>query len=473
MGLCLWILSQKMNMANRFKAFAVDLLRPTPASDDAVELEAPAQPAGRDDHVDPEAPAQPVRGDAVDPEAPAQAAGLGVEQRKMEWTKNMVAFCLASAIALALLPVQVHSQLPTGLLCLSLAILLGFSSFFLLLLLTLLPLTLAGLAFLLQWRRGITDPSTRCLLFSNGFCSHPRCCRWAGLVDFVLGCGFCAVGLSGLRGGSWWVSVGGLARSGSGWVAGCFLVGLWGGSRSALGGSEMSVSFVEHLEDNANHSSSPPSATVSIDLSGLYNPPVSELLNGRAFSSEQHLKGIIKFCGGPILIAEYMEEVLTNPKAGFYINRDVFGTEMVGVWAMCLWEQMGQPNKVNLVELGPGLGTLMADLLRDASKFKCFTGSLHIHMVECSPTLQKFQHSNLKCKDEDTNDKFNKRSVSTLARTPVTWHAALEQGDDLVVGVAKDPLPLHVVGLSSDIPHYYLVASYAIWECPGLSGLGP
>uniref|UniRef100_A0A2N9I4H0 Uncharacterized protein n=1 Tax=Fagus sylvatica TaxID=28930 RepID=A0A2N9I4H0_FAGSY len=57
-----------------------------------------------------------------------------------------------------------------------------------------------------------------------------RCRRWAGLVDSVLGCGFCAVDLSGLRGGSWWVSVGGLARSGSGWVAGCFLVGLWGGS---------------------------------------------------------------------------------------------------------------------------------------------------------------------------------------------------------------------------------------------------
>jgi hypothetical protein len=117
MGLCLWILSQKMNMSNCFKAFAVDPLRPTPPSDDhAVDLEAAAQPAGRDD-VDPEAPAQPARGDVV-------------ENRKMEWTKTMITFCLASAFALALTPVQVHSQLPTGLLCLSLAILLGFSSFF-------------------------------------------------------------------------------------------------------------------------------------------------------------------------------------------------------------------------------------------------------------------------------------------------------------------------------------------------------
>ncbi len=116
MGLCLWILSH-MDMANRFKAFAVDLLCPTPPSDDAVDIEAPAQPVGRDDHVDPDAPAQSARGDAV-------------EHLKMQWTKTMVAFCLASAIALALIPVQVHSQLPAGLLCLSLAILIGFSSFF-------------------------------------------------------------------------------------------------------------------------------------------------------------------------------------------------------------------------------------------------------------------------------------------------------------------------------------------------------
>ncbi|KAI8024642.1 hypothetical protein LOK49_LG02G00832 [Camellia lanceoleosa] len=119
--------------------------------------------------------------------------------------------------------------------------------------------------------------------------------------------------------------------------------------------------------------------------------------------------------------------------------------KMVGVWAMCLWEQMGQPNGVNLIELGPGRGTLMADLLRGSSKCKNFIGSLHIHMVECSPTLQKLQYENLNCVDEDHPEK---RSISTLARTPVSWHATLEQVPTglptiIIAHEFFDALPVH------------------------------
>jgi len=46
--------------------------------------------------------------------------------------------------------------------------------------------------------------------------------------------------------------------------------------------------------------------------------------------------------------------------------------QMIGVWAMCLLEQMGKPAKVNLIELGPGRGTLLADLLR-----VCFIASFY------------------------------------------------------------------------------------------------
>ncbi|XP_055802996.1 uncharacterized protein LOC129872129 [Solanum dulcamara] len=84
--------------------------------------------------------------------------------------------------------------------------------------------------------------------------------------------------------------------------------------------------FVEHLEDS-EVSPTPPSAAISIDRSGLYNPPEHSHEPSSDSELVKHLKSIVKFRGGPISVAEYMEEVLTNPKAGFYINRDVFGAE--------------------------------------------------------------------------------------------------------------------------------------------------
>ncbi|KAM7508067.1 hypothetical protein LguiA_018520 [Lonicera macranthoides] len=222
--------------------------------------------------------------------------------------------------------------------------------------------------------------------------------------------------------------------------------------------SNSDSTFVEHSEDTPLSSSK-----ISIDRSGLYNPPEHSHEPSSDTELVKHLKGIIKFRGGPISVAEYMEEVLTNPKAGFYMNRDVFGAEgdfitspevsqmfgeMVGVWTMCLWEQMGQPKKVNLVELGPGRGTLMVDLLRGASKFKKFTESLHIHMVECSPALQKLQYSNLKCMDDDVASEVEKPTISTLAGTPIKWHAALEQVPTgvptiIIAHEFYDALPVH------------------------------
>ncbi|KAM7268271.1 hypothetical protein ACFE04_010437 [Oxalis oulophora] len=224
--------------------------------------------------------------------------------------------------------------------------------------------------------------------------------------------------------------------------------------------------FVEHLDDQQQSSSQSNAATsISVDRSGLYNNPHEHSHEPNSDSDlVKHLKGIIKFRGGPISVAEYMEEVLTNPKYGFYINRDVFGTEgdfitspevsqmfgeMVGVWAMCLWEQMGQPKKVNLVELGPGRGTLMADLLRGASKIKNFTEALNIHLVECSPALKKIQHSCLKCTDEDNSSEvIEKNTISQLAGTPVSWHTTLEQVPSgvptiIIAHEFFDALPVH------------------------------
>ncbi|KAG7563922.1 Protein arginine methyltransferase NDUFAF7 [Arabidopsis suecica] len=209
-----------------------------------------------------------------------------------------------------------------------------------------------------------------------------------------------------------------------------------------------------------------PGTTISVDRSSLYTPPDHSHESTPETELVKHLKSIIKFRGGPISVAEYMEEVLTNPKAGFYMNRDVFGAqgdfitspevsqmfgEMIGVWTVCLWEQMGRPERVNLVELGPGRGTLMADLLRGTSKFKNFKESLHIHLVECSPALQKLQHQNLKCTDESSSEK---KAISSLAGTPVHWHATLEEVPSgvptlIIVHEFYDALPVHQFQKSS------------------------
>ncbi|XP_057750034.1 uncharacterized protein LOC130968659 [Arachis stenosperma] len=236
---------------------------------------------------------------------------------------------------------------------------------------------------------------------------------------------------------------------------------------SSSSSSSPHTHFVENVDDPTKSSSSDSHSapsSISIDRSSLYNPPDHSHTPNSDPDLVKHLKGIIKFRGGPISVGEYMSEVLTNPKAGYYINRDVFGAEgdfitspevsqmfgeMVGVWVMCLWEQMGQPERVNLIELGPGRGTLMADLLRGASKFKNFTKSLNVHLVECSPALQKLQHQKLKCVDEENEAQDTvKRTISSLAGTPVSWHTLLEEVPSgmptiIIAHEFFDALPIH------------------------------
>lgn len=55
---------------------------------------------------------------------------------------------------------------------------------------------------------------------------------------------------------------------------------------------------------------------------------------------------------------------------------------MVGIWCVLQWQKLGSPKELRLVELGPGRGTLMADLLRGVGALPCPTDALHVHLVE-------------------------------------------------------------------------------------------
>lgn len=124
-------------------------------------------------------------------------------------------------------------------------------------------------------------------------------------------------------------------------------------------------------------------------------------------------------------MAQYMREVLVSPK-GYYMQRDVFGKtgdfvtapeisqmfgevflfpvhllllllflffspsppfscptvliflKMVGVWCAHMWEQLGKPPRLKLVEFGPGRGSLMAHFLQATLPFKQFQSALEV-----------------------------------------------------------------------------------------------
>lgn len=158
---------------------------------------------------------------------------------------------------------------------------------------------------------------------------------------------------------------------------------------------------------------------------------------------------------GPLPVSRYMSLCLAHPTFGYYTTRTVFGkrgdfvtspeisqvfgevslilrcrrtlspppshadsfappSQLLAIWYVTQWAQQGSPQKVRIVELGPGRGTLVSDILRvSASRHdrSCLSLTLRrraaqtfrslpksssppvssIHLVENSPGLRDIQ----------------------------------------------------------------------------------
>ena len=117
-----------------------------------------------------------------------------------------------------------------------------------------------------------------------------------------------------------------------------------------------------------------------------------------------------------IPLDQFINIVLYDKKFGYYIKNNPFGKEgdfitsplisnlfgeMLAVWCVSFWEYIGKPDKILLVELGPGDGTLCKDLLNTSKKFKDFYNSLEVNLLEISnklKTIQKKKINNKKVK---------------------------------------------------------------------------
>jgi SAM-dependent MidA family methyltransferase len=109
---------------------------------------------------------------------------------------------------------------------------------------------------------------------------------------------------------------------------------------------------------------------------------------------------------GPITVAEYMTECLLHPVHGYYTTREPFGSggdfttapeisqmfgELFGLALAQAWLDRGSPAPFTLAELGPGRGTLMADVLRATRGVPGFQAAARVTLVEASPRLRQVQ----------------------------------------------------------------------------------
>ncbi|MCR9213832.1 MAG: SAM-dependent methyltransferase [Proteobacteria bacterium] len=113
---------------------------------------------------------------------------------------------------------------------------------------------------------------------------------------------------------------------------------------------------------------------------------------------------------GPISLHDFMKEALGHPEFGYYCSKEPFGEtgdfitapeisqifgELIGLWCVDCWMKMGSPASFNLVEFGPGTGTLMTDALRSAALVPEFLSGADIHLVENSQRLREMQKRSL------------------------------------------------------------------------------
>lgn len=234
-----------------------------------------------------------------------------------------------------------------------------------------------------------------------------------------------------------------------------------------------------------------PSGVVNVDLTDamfdlkdMYDPRI-HLANAPDWDKDGYeattplsddLIALIGATGRTMTVAEYMRQALTHPLYGYYTcpeRKDdwedldsvfdepvtpsnyiigakgdfvtapeisqIFG-ESIAVWFMIQWQTIGKPTDIQIVEIGPGKGTLICDVIKTSMKsFKdhCGASLRMIHLVETSPAMREEQRRKLEELDLDLDativfeDQASSKSENAPPNVPkkdskqvirVQWH---------------------------------------------------
>jgi NADH dehydrogenase [ubiquinone] 1 alpha subcomplex assembly factor 7 len=108
---------------------------------------------------------------------------------------------------------------------------------------------------------------------------------------------------------------------------------------------------------------------------------------------------------------KFFRNVLYDKKFGYYCTKQPFGikgdfitapkisnlfSEMIAIWIISTWKILGKPKKINIIELGPGDGSLTKVLLNVFKKFPDFNTAKNIYLYEISDYLKNLQKKNIK-----------------------------------------------------------------------------
>jgi NADH dehydrogenase [ubiquinone] 1 alpha subcomplex assembly factor 7 len=181
---------------------------------------------------------------------------------------------------------------------------------------------------------------------------------------------------------------------------------------------------------------------------------------------------------GPLTIAQYMAMALGDPEHGYYMRGDPLGRdfitapevsqifgELTGLFFVQAWEDRGAPQVFDLVELGPGRGTLMADMIRAAAKVRPrFVESARIVLVESSRALRQVQAHTLAPLSPIwvshfaevpagrplflvANEFFDALPIRQFVKSERGWHERMvtSHGEDLRFVLAPDAAPQELV----------------------------
>ena len=111
-----------------------------------------------------------------------------------------------------------------------------------------------------------------------------------------------------------------------------------------------------------------------------------------------------------IPLDKYINLSLYSNKFGYYMKKNPFGktgdyitapnisrlfSEMIAIWVIKFWENLGSPKNFNLIELGAGNGEMMKVIIESFKNFPIIFNSCNFIIHEKSPSLIKVQKQRL------------------------------------------------------------------------------